>query len=43
MGERWRNNKIWNEIIEENNCKFISPSGDEICKNCESIENNCYW
>ena len=43
MGERWRNNKIWNEIIEQNNCKFISPSGDEICKNCESIENNCYW
>jgi hypothetical protein len=43
MGKRWENNEMWKKIISENKCKFIRPSGDEICENLRSIEGGCYW
>ena len=43
FGQRWETSEFWKKIIEENDCKFIKPSGDEICKNSNTIENNCYW
>lgn len=43
MGKRWENNPIWKKIIEENNTKFIKPSGDEIMQNNNKIEGGCYW
>jgi len=43
FGGRWENSEFWKKIIEENNCKFIKPTEDEICKNSVTIENNCYW
>lgn len=43
IGTRWENNAYWKSMIEENGCKFIKPSGDEICNNLKSIENGCYW
>lgn len=43
MGTRWENNKMWREIIKENDSKFIRPSGDEICRNYKTIENGSYW
>jgi len=43
MGTRWENNEMWKKIIEENDCKFIRPSKDEICNNFKNIENGCYW
>ena len=43
MGKRWENNDMWKKIISENNTKFIRPSGNEICKNKERVENGCYW
>ena len=43
FGERWENSEFWNKIIDENNCKFIRPSQEEICNNSNTIENNCYW
>ena len=43
MGKRWENNPIWKKIIEENNTKFIKPSGDEIMQNSNKIEGGCYW
>ena len=43
FGGRWENSEFWKKIIEENECKFIKPSEEEICKNSNTIENNCYW
>lgn len=43
FGNRWENSEFWKKIIEENECKFIKPSEEEICKNSNTIENNCYW
>jgi len=43
FGNRWQNNEFWIKTIKENNCKFIKPSNDEVCKNSNQIENNCYW
>ncbi len=43
FGGRWENSEFWKKIIEENDCKFIKPSEEEICKNSNTIENNCYW
>jgi len=43
FGGRWENSEFWKKIIEENKCKFIKPTEDEICKNSVTIENNCYW
>jgi len=43
MGNRWENNPMWKKIISENGSKFIKPSGDEIIKNSNMIENSCYW
>jgi hypothetical protein len=43
FGGRWENSEFWKKIIEENDCKFIRPCEDEICKNSNTIENNCYW
>ena len=43
MGCRWEKNKMWEKIIRENNCKFIRPSGEEIIKGNEQIEDSCYW
>ena len=43
IGKRWEKNEFWKKIIEENDCKFIRPSEEEICKNSDTIENNCYW
>ena len=42
MGKRWENREDWKQIIKENDCKFIKPSGNEICDNLKTIENGCY-
>jgi hypothetical protein len=41
MGNRWEND--WKKIIETEGCKFIRPSGDEVLKNYNVVENGCYW
>ena len=43
MGGRWKNIEMWKNIIQENDTKFVYPSGNEICNNFKSIENGCYW
>jgi hypothetical protein len=46
MGHRWENRDDWKQIMKENqepNNRFIRPSGDEIIKNKNAIENGCYW
>jgi hypothetical protein len=43
MGERWIQRDDWKKIIEENNTKFIRPSGDELLETRNTIENSCYW
>ncbi len=43
MGKRWEENDMWKKIINESQSKFIRPSGDEIIKNQNMIENSCYW
>jgi len=43
FGNRWENTEFWKKIIKENDCKFIRPCEDEICKNANNIENGCYW
>lgn len=36
------NNQSWKKY-QENHTQFIRPSGEEICTNCKTIENGCYW
>jgi hypothetical protein len=43
MGKRWENWEQWKNIISENGCNFIHPSGDEIIPNCDRVENGTYW
>ena len=43
MGERWKNNSMWKDIINENDSQFIYPCKEELCNNYKSIENGCYW
>ena len=43
MGNRWENNKMWKQIIKDNDCKFIRPSKEETCLNHNKIEGACYW
>jgi len=43
MGKRWENTDMWRKIIDENNCEFIKPSGEEILPNKHLVENECYW
>lgn len=43
MGKRWENNAMWKTITKHNNSAFIRPSGSEICRNINTIENGCYW
>jgi hypothetical protein len=43
MGKRWESTDLWKQIIKENNCQFIRPSGDEIPKNSNRVEGGCYW
>ena len=43
MGKRWENLDFWKKLIQENDCKFIRPQGDEILKNNARIEGGCYW
>jgi hypothetical protein len=43
MGKRWKETDYWKKIIQEENPKFISPSGDEILKNNTKVEGGCYW
>jgi hypothetical protein len=44
MGKRWDTHDLVQRIIRENDeCKFIRPSGDEIIKNFSNIETGCYW
>jgi hypothetical protein len=43
MGKRWENREDWKQIIHENDCRFIRPSGDEIIKNNHLLEGSCYW
>lgn len=43
MGERWMKRDDWKKIIEENNTKFIRPSGDELLEKRHTVENSCYW
>lgn len=43
MGKRWENREDWKKIIQENNCNFIQPSGDEVPNNKHLLEGGCYW
>lgn len=43
MGKRWEKSDTILKIINDNGCKFIKPSDDEILKNNNLIENGCYW
>lgn len=43
MGNRWEKTEYWKNIIKIHNPKFIRPSGSEILKNCNKVENACYW
>lgn len=43
MGKRWENNDMWKTIINENDTKFIRPSGDEIIQNKDRVEGGCFW
>jgi hypothetical protein len=43
MGKRWENLDFWKKLIQENDCKFIRPQGDEILKNNKRIEGGCFW
>jgi len=45
MGRRWttQENGVWLKIFKENDSKIIRPSGDEIPKNIDRVENGCYW
>ena len=43
MGNRWEKTEYWKNIIKEHNPKFIRPSGSEVLKNCNKVENACYW
>ena len=43
MGGRWEQRDDWKQIIQENNTKFIRPSGDELLEKRNTIENSCYW
>ena len=43
LGKRWGENLFWQEIIKNCPSTFIRPSGDEICKNLNTIEGGCYW
>lgn len=43
MGKRWEENSMWKQIILENECNFIKPTGDEIIPNNNNCENGCYW
>jgi len=43
MGKRWEDNPMWKKIMKESDSIFIRPSGDEILKNNQMIENACYW
>lgn len=43
MGRRWENRDDWKKIIRDNDTKFIRPSGDEILRNKDMIEQGCYW
>ena len=43
MGQRWEGIDMWKKIMNESQSKFIRPSGDEIIKNKNMIENACYW
>lgn len=43
MGNRWEKIEMWEKIIKDNDCAFVKPTEDEICKNKNTIENGCYW
>jgi len=43
MGKRWEDIDMWKKIMNESQIKFIRPSGDEIIKNKNMIEDACYW
>lgn len=43
IGKRWEKRDDWKQIIKDNGCKFIRPSGDEILKNYKKVEGGCYW
>ena len=34
---------FWKKLIQENDCKFIRPQGNEILKNNTRIEGGCFW
>jgi hypothetical protein len=43
MGKRWETTEYWKDMIKTHDPKFIRPSGDEIMKNCNKVENACFW
>jgi len=43
MGKRWEDNDMWKKIMNESQSTFIRPSGDEIIKNKNMVEDACYW
>lgn len=43
IGQRWLTHPIISKIIMEQPEQFIRPSGDEIVKNKNCVENGCYW
>ena len=43
MGRRWESIQFWQDIIKENDTKFIRPSKAEALPNSDTIELSCYW
>ena len=43
IGKRWDTSDIIQEIIKNNDCKFIRPSDDETVPNVKNVEGGCYW
>jgi hypothetical protein len=43
IGQRWLTHPIIGKIIMEQPEQFIRPSGDEIVRNKNMVENGCYW
>ena len=43
MGRRWESIQFWQDIIKDNDTKFIRPSQAESLPNSDTIELSCYW
>ena len=48
IGKRWLERQDFQQIIKDNDCKFIRPSGEELCPNYKNAgaaggDGGCYW